>query len=251
MPMTREQLFEAWAPAGALWSAWAKPAMFAGMPPHDETRAALGAFPDLPWAPAATKQMGVVVELPALESVTAGLVLARAGFQPVPLFNTTTGANSALDLSPLHVLLCEGAEMLRDNRPLPAAPPAFLLDSNRLTPTRKLEPGVYDNRWVIMPQDLPSANFLLGHGISQMLVVQRGTRTPARDLALVLRRWQDGGIRLAFVPAEGTSPPEPLTVAKPRWFGALTYRALMLVGLRRNAAGGFGAVIPHPSSGTG
>jgi hypothetical protein len=32
-------------------------------------------------------------------------------------------------------------------------------------------------------------------------------------------------------------------------FGNLFHRAIAMMGLRRNSAGGFGAIIPHPSSG--
>ncbi len=32
--MTREELYEIWAPPGATWSAWAKPALFATLYPE-------------------------------------------------------------------------------------------------------------------------------------------------------------------------------------------------------------------------
>jgi hypothetical protein len=43
--------------------------------------------------------------------------------------------------------------------------------------------------------------------------------------------------------------PQPLQVRKPSKFRHLWYRALVLLRLRRNSAGGFGSVIPMPSSG--
>ena len=45
--------------------------------------------------------------------------------------------------------------------------------------------------------------------------------------------------------------PIPLSVPKPSRFRSIFYRIAVLAGLRRNSAGGFGAVIPFPASTTG
>ena len=39
------------------------------------------------------------------------------------------------------------------------APPAFLLDSDRMKAPAP-DPGRFDNRWLVFPQDFPSAAFL-------------------------------------------------------------------------------------------
>ncbi|HEX2678714.1 MAG TPA: hypothetical protein VHM19_18805, partial [Polyangiales bacterium] len=36
---------------------------------------------------------------------------------------------------------------------------------------------------------------------------------------------------------------------RPGWFGAIFARALVLSGLRRSSAGGFGGIVPVPSEG--
>ena len=71
-------------------------------------------------------------------------------------------------------------------------------------------PGTFDNRWVVFPQDFPSAAFLRSRGVAEVLLIQAGAQ-PQEDLAHVLLRWQQGG--------------------------------------PRNNAGGFGAVIPVRSGG--
>jgi hypothetical protein len=42
-----------------------------------------------------------------------------------------------------------------------------------------------------------------------------------------------------------------VTVAKPKRFRSIWYRLLAIAGLRRNSAGGFGSVVPQPSSSGG
>jgi hypothetical protein len=42
-----------------------------------------------------------------------------------------------------------------------------------------------------------------------------------------------------------------MEVDRPSAFRSLFYRALTLVGLRRNSAGGFGSIVPQPSQSSG
>lgn len=132
----------------------------------------------------------------------------------------------------------------------PDAPPAFLLDANRLSPSQPSGPGKYDNRWMVFPQDFPSATFLKSRQILRVLVLQRPPE-PASDLAHVLLRWQEAGLELLWTDPAAGHAPETLRVQKPSGFRDLSYRAMALLGLRRNSAGGFGSVIPFPSSGSG
>ena len=82
-----------------------------------------------------------------------------------------------------------------------------------------------------------------------MLVIQRSDR-PQEDLAHVLLRWQQGGLRmLSASPADAA--PREFTVTRPSWFRLAWYRAITAARLRRNNAGGFGAVIPVATSGGG
>jgi hypothetical protein len=131
----------------------------------------------------------------------------------------------------------------------PDAPPAFLLDADRLRCRAPPGPGHFDNRWMTFPQDFPSANFLLAQAIQSVLLVQAQPNQPQEDLAHVLLRWQEGGLRLRVVSPGAGNVPQPIEVRRPHLFRWAWHRALVTLGLRRNSAGGFGAVVPQPSSG--
>ena len=114
-----------------------------------------------------------------------------------------------------------------------------------------MSPGRFDNRWTVFPQDFPSANFLSSHGVRSAVLGQLFVGEPQRDLAHVLMRWQDAGIRILACDVQRDAPPEPIRITRPGQFRMLWYRALVIAGLRRNSAGGFGAVVPEPSQSSG
>ena len=74
------------------------------------------------------------------------------------------------------------------------APPAFLLDSRRFPRGKAASPGQFDNRWMVFPQDFPSGKLLLSRGLRRAVVVREGPLMD--DLAHVLRRWQEAGVRI-------------------------------------------------------
>src|SRR3954452_24194 len=171
--MTREEMFDAWAPAGGPWSDWAKPVLFAHWPrplPADPEAPPA----DLSWVPPAAGRAALVIDLPGAAGVHLGLALAAAGYRPVPLYNAVPppaegdpGA-SVVVVEPVLAALARGADRLRASPPpadappaLPppraAPPPAFLLDADRQTARRDLAPGEFDNRSVVFPTDVPSA----------------------------------------------------------------------------------------------
>ena len=258
--MDGSQLFEVWAPQDSVWCRWAKPACFAEMPP-DLSGTASGSMPvysssEEPRAfdagPIDT-WTAFIVDMPGPRSVEIGLGLARAGYRPVPMFNTAYHAAAIVPVSEI-VRGLHKAEAEMRSLVLPAdAPPAFLLDAKRLEPSAMAEPGKFDNRWVVFPQDFPSANFLLSRGIRQVIVLQADSLQgkPRLDLAHVLLRWKEAGLQLYAQDPDGQFPPQPLQVDRPSSFRSLFYRALTLVGLRRNSAGGFGSIIPVPSQSSG
>lgn len=246
--MTNEELFDAWAPADAVWSPWAKPVLFAQSPTLasatvDGPRAAA----DVRWIPPASGQRALIVELPGAQAAAMAVALAAQGHRPVPLFNTCDDPSAVIDVRPLVSELAAAAVPLRSRSLPPDAPPAFLLDSNRLRPAVAPGPGTFDNRWVVFPQDFPSAALLRSRGVSDVLVIQQGER-PQEDLAHVLLRWQQGGLRIMAASPADTAP-RPLTVTRPSWYRLAWYRALTAARLRRNNAGGFGAVIPIATGG--
>jgi hypothetical protein len=253
--MDAQQLFEIWAPADSVWSRWAKPVLFASLggsplPLSVETGEAVP--PGTGFGVHADPQAAYVVDLPGSAAVDRGIALARDGFRPVPLFNTTRHAAAVLDVEPILARLIAGAAELAGMDIPPQAPPVFLLDSRRLKPAIPLSPGKFDNRWVVFPQDFPSANFLLLQGIQRVVLIGEagGPDQPQDDLAHVLLRFQQGGLEILRQPADRSSA-LPLDVKRPSKFRSLFYRALVLAGLRRSSAGGFGAVIPMPSHGGG
>lgn len=268
----RAELYAAWAPDGARWSPWVKPVLFATL---DEPIAVLApAARDVDWAPPAWRLDGepagdatyrqadepgprvpgdtaLVLELAGVLSLETALALAAVGYRPVPILSATPSPYSApplVDVRSLQSLLVAGASLLRDLALPPDAPPAFVLDAGRL-PQVSARPGQYDNRSLVFPQDFPSAAHLREGGIGRVLVVS--TSTPvARDLSHVLVPWRDAGLSLESQrPERGAAREAPVLQATEP--GSMIYRAFALLGLARSAAGGFGAVVPQPSSGGG
>jgi hypothetical protein len=246
--MTPEQVYACWAPDESVWSAWAKPVLFAQL---EKIPAASEPIPDflLPEPFAARGDAALVVDLPGEESVFAGLALARRGFRPVPLYNATHGGRPLLDVAAIGRWLEPGISVLRDAS-LPAdAPPAFLLDSARRGEKLQAAPGAWDNRWIAFPQDFPSAALLQSRAVRSAVLVQRGAREPQVDLAHVLLAWQKAGLVVQSLDLAAPAPPAAIDVREPGLFRRAWYRAIALLGLRRGFVGGFGAQIPEPSSG--
>jgi len=255
--MEAEQIYGVWAPPDALWSDWVAPALFAQIVcTEHETK--LGEV-DLSWFPKdLPERTAVVLDVPGAESFRLGAELAiTRGFRPVPVINASPGpidpqrivwtAPSALDVCVVDMrglvhTLCAltpkiGALALKED-----APPVFLLDNARARGERPADEGLFDNRWLVFPQDFPSAAFLQRHGIADVLLVQENSGQPQDDLAHVLLRWQEAGLRIRG--RDG----KPILVQRPSQFRALWYRALAILGLRRSSVGGFGSYIPGSSS---
>jgi hypothetical protein len=204
---------------------------------------------DVRWAPGPEDRQALVLDVPGPESAALGAALAlQRGYCPVPLFNASSGPEPVLDLLPLKLRLAYYAGILPQARIPHDAPPVFLLDSRRAGQERYPAPGRFDNRWIVFPQDFPSANLLLGEGIRGVWVVQSRPDHPADDLLHVLRRWQEARVPLTGYDPYSGAAATALQVPAPSRFRALWYRALVMAGLRRSGAGGFGAVVPMPSS---
>lgn len=250
--MLGEEIYAVWAPAGALWSDWVAPALF-GQAYYPAVEAALE-MDDFSWFPKTLpERVAVIVDLPGAQSFRLGITLAALrGFRPVPVINASPCPSDAalqwevcvVDTSGLVEAMCAATLTLRTLPLRSDAPPVFLLDDARVHGNRLPEEGMFDNRWMVFPQDFPSAAFLRAHGIEDVLLVQDAVAQPREDLAHVLCRWQEAGLRIYG--RDGSL----LRVQRPSQFRALWYRALAMMGLRRNSAGGFGSYIPeHTSAG--
>lgn len=259
--MNREETYAAWVPDlpddsfGSAWTAWAKPVLFASMPGETEAgNAACGviSLDDRPHLMASLKSTPgtwiIIVDMPGAAAIRLGVAMAAHGYRPIPLFNGCPGKDELVNTAELITALRASAGSLMQAQLPENAPPAFLLDSRRMTKEVSPSPGKFDNRWFTFPQDFPSANLLRARGISAALVIQEKAGQPAEDLGHVLRRWQDAGIEIYQALPE-SSQPERLDVARPPRFRSLWYGLLAIIGLMPNSAGGFGGVVPHPSAG--
>lgn len=242
-----ETAFAAWAPDQSPWSLWAKPVLFAGLGSVDRpTTAQTPRAVDVSRFPDPRERTAIVVDLPGRTGTELGLALAGEGYRPVPLYNCCMGKGAAVNVEPIERALLAGAEELPHLRIRDDAPPVFLLDANRMEgPAPK--PGRFDNRWLVFPQDFPSATYLRSRGIGRALLVQEREGAPREDLAHVLRRWQLGGIELTATTA-GAERVRSLHVAAPSLFRRAWYRVMATMGLRRSNVGGFGAVVPIPTA---
>lgn len=238
------EAFKVWAPAQALWSAWAKPVLFMGKYPHKNQQLPQISPPD--WIASASRDTVAIVDLAGQESLMEGLRLAQIGFRPVPLYNGVSGPSDANSLVAVHDIvdaLFMAVPMLAQMNLPTNAPPAFLLDSRRMTGSRS--PRKFDNRWCVFPQDMPSAEFLIRNGIQKVIV---RTLRMQDDLLHILYRYQKANLRIYIADAQTV---KEQTIHKPSRFREFGYRMKIAMKLGRNAAGGFGSAVPEPQSSSG
>ncbi|MBX3355521.1 MAG: hypothetical protein KF724_07460 [Phycisphaeraceae bacterium] len=215
----------------------------------------------------------LVIDLPGPASFHAGVVAAQRGYRPVPLHNCTAGpapgsfaagfqaaqsndpsapprTSSGSDLVRVDALiaaLLEATAQLEKVRIDPLAPPAFLIDSARLD--GKPSYGMYDNRWLLFPQDMPSGRMLRSQGIERVLVIrERGD--VIHDLRSILRGWKREMLQIEKLSlADGAVTPMSIELSRFAAFG--DYVMQFLIGLRTNSGGGFGGRVPDVSSSGG
>jgi hypothetical protein len=280
--MTKQSIFDAWAPRSAIWSRWAKPVLFSQMDSiaPDENVALELPF-DVSWAVDADRATALVVDLPGAQGITVALSLAAMGYRPVPLYNACpapAGDTALVNVRPIMIALASAAASLQGYGLPDEAPPAFLLDANRnpaavtqppdkvddksnsLPPPLLMDAEIdspmaasprrtFDNRSISLPTDFPSANYLLSRGIRRIVLIQSRQTEPQADLSHSLLRWQQAGLTILAAAIDEPDPPRPITVKRPRAYRLLWYNLLAKLGLRSNPLGGFGGFLPMPSSG--
>ena len=256
--MTNIEAYTIWAPDGVLWTQWAKPVLFANMTYSGPVPLTI---PKIRWLEYLNRDTAIIIDLPEKTGVAESLALAQIGYRPVPLYNgvcVENSTNMVVNVRNLSQALFAGAEMLAGMSIRGDAPPVFMLDSRRMEGYPK-NPGKYDNRWCVFPQDMPSASFLLNHKITK-IIVRTGLERKIYDnkqiqydiqddLSHILFRYQEAGIKIQA--AFGGNEINDITVPKPSQFKSLFYRFRTLLGLSRNAVGGFGAMIPFLSDSDG
>ncbi len=235
------ETYKIWAPDDSIWAPWAKPVLFMRLPYNDHIDLSVQE-PD--WAAKIDRNTMVIIDLPGDKGVKEGLALARMGLRPVPLYNGVYGdspSSMIIKVDAIVLALFNGADELVECKIRPDAPPVFLLDSNRMLGNGK-QPGKYDNRWCVFPQDMPSAEFLASQNIQNVIVHSEYIHN---DLEHILRRYHEKGI--AIYHCSGSEGPKMAAVVRPSGFRSLSYRFKATFGLVRNAAGGFGGKIPEPT----
>jgi hypothetical protein len=240
--MDKLEAYKIWAPDDALWTQWAKPVLFMSRPQNTDIQMNLT---ELDWIRQMEVHTMIIVDLPGNDGVFESLALARMGYRPVPLYNGVRAptTKAAIQVGDIVKALYKGAEILSTMPILKDAPPVFMLDSNRMSGSGKRQ-GYYDNRWCVFPQDMPSASYLIKEGIRKIIV---RSDTIQNDLSHILRRYQDEGI-IVYLCKDGQM--EKLSVVKPSMYKSLAYRFKVILGLTRNGAGGFGALIPEATQTT-
>ena len=244
------ELYQMWAPpahavAGSTsWTDWAKPVLFASLPSTFKGDASELLVKQPAFMPEG-KSM-IIVDLPSVQGVEEALGFAREGFRPVPLYNGVMSNGKVLvDVKPLGRALYSGAEILRTMTLPNDAPPVFMLDANRMEGAQK--PLSFDNRWCVFPQDMPSARYLKSHGIEKVILRAEKLQT---DLSRVLYDYKKNGIAL-YICTEKDRYPRELAVKKRSFWDEFAYRFKTIMGLKRNAAGGFGGNVPAASESGG
>ncbi len=248
--MTREELYEIWAPRGAVWTPWAKAVVFANFQWQE-----FSSTPDsplhVPWL-AHSDRLAIVVDLPGSFGVEMAIAMARRGYRPVPLYNAAPAVSDVpelVDVRSIRFAFSNFADNLKSLSLPFNAPPAFLLDANRRGVAGRAQPGQFGNRSICFPTDIPSAAFLVGQGITTALLVSQTDRNPQADLSHALLRWQQWGIKILSIALNDNQLAQPIQIQKPSRFRTLWYGWLAAVGLERNPLGGFGGRVPFPSQG--
>ena len=136
-----------------------------------------------------------------------GLAFAKIGYRPIPIYNGTEeqeGSIATVDNTTIKIGLILGALELRKMNLEKNAPPAFLLDTNRLN-RFKMDETVFDNSWDIYHQDVPSAKYLLNSGITNIMV---HTDKIHKDLGKILFEYQKYGLNILVT--DGFSEPKKI-----------------------------------------
>ena len=251
--MDKAEVFEIWAPRDAIWSPWVKPVIFSWADSPPGTYQEFIVQDDLTNLPQATNRSIVVVDLPGSFSLLCGLELAKRGFRPVPLYNCIPSPLSegwvslssgeqrvVVEVRPIVSLIWQNSELLKCLRLPPDAPPAFLLDCQRSPIFLSGSGKVFDNRWLLFREDVPSAAFFNEQGLHRVTIIQRGRRAHS-DLRHVLLDWQDHGLSLSLLNLSASRPVGSYVAKQPSALDDI-FLTWLQNGLFGNSKQGFGRI---------
>jgi len=186
----------------------------------------------------------LLVDLPGTTSVKLGAALAASGCDLVCTFNNwphPLGLIRAEDILAAMLRYASWLDQARTAQTTPG-PVAWLCDADRLG-TRPGRPDEFDNRYYIEDGVMPGPNFLKAQGISKVIYLSERPEAINADIGVHLNAYKKDGLQVAQA-----SVSDKGVVSDP-WAFNLTPKAFSTTGFFRSSAGGFGAPVPHPSSG--
>lgn len=212
--MTGRETYKIWAPSKAKWVNWTRPVPFVAIDDHFEVKEFIDlSIPKIYYLNELLEDTAIIVDLPGYSSIKEGIALATLGYRPIPLFNGTNEPPGSLATMNNHILepaLIWGALELQNIDISLNAPPAFLLDTNRLN-RYKMDLSVFDNSWDIFDQDVPTSEYLLNNGITKIIVSSYSLQ---RDLNKILYKYQKKGLEIYFT--NGFEEPKLVKIKKPK-----------------------------------
>jgi hypothetical protein len=260
--LSAEALFDAWGPVrGSVWEPFHCVTLFAALdrvvkgrigPTDLETALALeravGGSPAGTGAVPGWAGPGVfaLLDLPGPHSVALGARLVSAGMQPVCTFDNWPHPAGLLQPEKVLAQLLRYASFADACRhPLTShSPPVWMCDRDRFG-TRPGRPREFDNRYYLDDSLLPGPDLLLKRGIHTAICVLPVRGEPLKDdVRFYFATLQKKGIETVWTSLSEEDLRlfrlESQAGRKPR------FRAF-----KRSSAGGFGGMIPEPSSGSG
>lgn len=268
------RLFELWGPPQASpWSAFHRPTLFAALESIEPAALWPGPAPGLSIVEApreapswARRDTAILLDMPGSHAVAwAAAIARRAGHEPVATFNNWPHRRGLVDMAETIAALlffAPWAFEARDRRGSADdpghAPPVLMLDRRRLG-TRSPRPTEFDNRYFLLESDLPTAAMLLRAGVKRVVYARpseperAGANNEPDDVNRYLHELGKK-LPLALVTLDATSwttqePVAWIPVVRKTPFNTVSDPAFR--GFKRSAAGGFGELIPEPSSGGG
>ncbi len=197
-----------------------------------------------------SQRLMVIVELPGVQSVTAALRFISAGFQPVCTFDNWPNPaghlrpefilRQLLRYAPLMKLLREGLSA--------SSPPVLIADNERLGYSMP-KVNDFDNRYFLDDSILPSVEILRREKISGIVcLLSDELAVPSLDLCSYFRSLKTANFQPVYrcdVTDPSLTPRPFLTTEISEQFSPSKFD------FSPSAAGGFGRLIPEPSSGGG
>jgi hypothetical protein len=256
---TATRLFDAWSPANdSLWEAYHCPTLFAALDqiPHDKVGAApeawilewlRGELPPPTWLDA---QTWLILDCPALTSIALAAHLAcQQCCQPVCTFDNWPHPDGLIksELALAGLIRYAAVVAQARNRWHKGLPPVWICDSSRLGVSPG-KPRDFDNRYYLDDSLLPGIELLRQHQLQRVVYASIDVADPPLvDVVGYLHLLQKQGLPIMRV-GVGTADawrlgPVPAGEIPPPKFSPQ--------GFFRSTAGGFGAPIPEPSSGSG